>query len=481
VFLAEALAFPTGLLSAMFLTRQFGPADYGTFSLACIIISWVQWTIGSLFTRITIKAVAENADRADGHWQEIANTIYFAQIVLSVLAGILMFLLADVLTAHAGGPRLALLLRAMAVDIPLFTSGMLHRNVLIGLRKHIFRSLLGVTRWIGRLVLLLLLVRRGGIVGGAVALVLTSVIELTLAMNFVRIIPRPGGFQRHSIGTMLMPQFFCSLSTRLYERLDIFLLTSLGGTMIAAGWYSAAQNFSLLPGVVAMALSPVLLAELSRARAREETAQFQSNARNALRTGIVFFGVAAILAGVASDLILLLFQQAFSPAGPLLSILIFGATALLVVSIGIMILTAADYAPLTAVLAMVLIPLAAVGYFVVVPHFGAIGAALIFTVVALVGAIMVLRQVWQKTGVAVPLPTILRSLLFSSVITVIGVSWHSSGSPLLSLVIKLLLLTGLFAAGIWFSGELSPDEKQRILRRLPLRTPHPPALTPSDL
>lgn len=43
VFLAEALIFPTGLVTAGILTRNLGQDGYGVLTL----VSWVEWTITS--------------------------------------------------------------------------------------------------------------------------------------------------------------------------------------------------------------------------------------------------------------------------------------------------------------------------------------------------------------------------------------------------------------------------------------------------
>jgi hypothetical protein len=60
VFAAEALLLPTGVVTAAFLTRQLGPADYGRFTLAATLGSWVAWFVGTLYGRAMVKLISES-------------------------------------------------------------------------------------------------------------------------------------------------------------------------------------------------------------------------------------------------------------------------------------------------------------------------------------------------------------------------------------------------------------------------------------
>ena len=62
VFVAEAISLPTGLVTAAFLARQFGPSGYGVFTLTMAIVAWLEWTLASLFARPAVKLVADAKD-----------------------------------------------------------------------------------------------------------------------------------------------------------------------------------------------------------------------------------------------------------------------------------------------------------------------------------------------------------------------------------------------------------------------------------
>ena len=50
-FVASSLSLPTGILTAAFLSRQLGPANYGALTVAASIIIWIEATITMGFSR----------------------------------------------------------------------------------------------------------------------------------------------------------------------------------------------------------------------------------------------------------------------------------------------------------------------------------------------------------------------------------------------------------------------------------------------
>ncbi len=116
VFLAESLMFPTGLVTAAFLTRRLGPSGYGLFTLAALIVSWLEWSISSLFARATLKFVGESDD-----WRPIGATV--ARLHLWAGAGVAAMLCAVSypIAQAMHQPRLAWYLILLSLDIPLFS------------------------------------------------------------------------------------------------------------------------------------------------------------------------------------------------------------------------------------------------------------------------------------------------------------------------------------------------------------------------
>jgi O-antigen/teichoic acid export membrane protein len=127
VFLAEALILPTGILTAAFLTRRLGPDDYGLFTIAAIMVVWIQTSITAFFSRPTFKLVAEAKD-----WMPLAATPVRLQLIASLAAAFLLWLSSIPLASLLQESELVPYLRLFALDIPLFSLAHAHRNILIG-------------------------------------------------------------------------------------------------------------------------------------------------------------------------------------------------------------------------------------------------------------------------------------------------------------------------------------------------------------
>jgi O-antigen/teichoic acid export membrane protein len=455
-FAAEGLLIPTGLLTAAFLSRRLGPEGYGLFTLAVAFITWVEWSITALFSRATIKLVGDADD-----WRPVGTTVIQLHLAISCGALVLIWLLAPTLAGILGEPVLAGYLRLLALDIPLFTLARAHRGILIGTGGFRQQAWAGATRWISRLVLIVLFVQLGFSIEGAIlGTIGASLLELALARYYVR----PPLFHRSSfkirrLWGLTIPLFFFALSMRLFEKLDLFALTALGGTAAHAGQYGAAQNLSVVPGVFALSFSPLLLSTLTRLLRAGDEGQARWLARDALRAVLWLLPFAALLAGSAGEVVVLLFGSAFLPAAPLLALLIFSAIALVMISVTTAILTAGERPGWTAILAVALLPGVIGAHMVLIPRLGPVGAALATTLVAMGGATAATGAVYAAWRILPPVATLARSLLLCVIMYGLATYWPASG---ILLVIKLSLLAAGIVGGFVAGGEFSREELAQV-------------------
>src|SRR5438552_15465793 len=62
ILIAEGLILPTGLITAAFLTRHLGPSKYGLFTLASVVVLWIEFFVTSAFSRAAIKLIGDAED-----------------------------------------------------------------------------------------------------------------------------------------------------------------------------------------------------------------------------------------------------------------------------------------------------------------------------------------------------------------------------------------------------------------------------------
>ncbi|MBI3058601.1 MAG: oligosaccharide flippase family protein, partial [Deltaproteobacteria bacterium] len=222
------------------------------------------------------------------------------------------------------------------------------------------RAFAGASHWIARLLLIVILVELGLSVPGAIlGSIGASLVELAIGRFYVR----PSLFHRTAFPVRQLweyaaPLFLFAVSLRLYDRLDLLVLKVLGGSAEQVGIYGAAQNLTLVCGIFALSFSPLLLSALSRMLRRGDMRSAREMGQQAMRVVIGLLPFAGMTAGAALEIVALIFGPIFLPAAPLLAFLIFGALALVMISVATTILTAAGKPGWTFALAGPLVPLA---------------------------------------------------------------------------------------------------------------------------
>ena len=462
IFLAESLIIPSGLLTAAYLARRLGPDGYGLFTVATALVAWIEWSLTALFARAAVKFVADASD-----WRPIGSTILSVQLLVSGTVALLLCLSAPLVAAALGMPELTPYLRIYAVDIPLFTLAQAHRSILIGLGNFTERAYSAAARWTSRFAIIVLLVELGWSVQGAIlGSIGASVIELVVARVFVRPTFSPRALLRvRELMSYAAPLLLGALALRLFDKLDVIMLTALGGDAQQAGLYGAAQNLSILPGLFSLACSHLLLATLSRAFRDGEAARARAISREALRGLLLLIPLAAVVAGSASEIVALVFGAAFRSAGPLLAWLLLGAVALVFVSVGTAVLTAAGRPRLTLAMTVPLPLLAMVGYLVLIPRQGPVGAAAVTSLCAVLGAAVSVIAVYRVCGTAPPRATTARAALVALGAYAAAALWVTPGWLL---VLKLPVLGLAVILALAMLGEFTGMElamARSVIRR----------------
>ena len=98
----------------------------------------------------------------------LGTTAVQLNVVIGVIAAAVLWAAAPLLSSLTGEPALTRPLRLLCWDIPLFTTAMAHRSLLVGSGAYHARAVLPAVRWIGRLVVVVTLVSLGWSVEGVV-------------------------------------------------------------------------------------------------------------------------------------------------------------------------------------------------------------------------------------------------------------------------------------------------------------------------
>ena len=451
-FLAEALFPLTGLITAAFLTRRLGPARYGVFTLAATLVTWIEGNLVTVFARATFKFIAEAED-----WQPIGTAVVQLHLAAGGCVMVLLWLCAAPIATLFNEPQLATYLRLFALDIPILSLARAHQNLLIGTGRFNQRALVSGGRWLARLSLILTFVAGGLAVPGAIlGSIGASLVELVIGRSFIH----PPLFGRSALPARRFFSyagclFLSGLSLGLYSKLDLFVLKLLGGSAVQAGIYGAAQNLSSVPNLFAFAFSSLLLSTLSHLLHLGDSPSAKQLGGNAMRLIIGLLPFVSLAAGAASEVVGAIFGPDFLPAAPLLAVLIFGALASVMIAVTTAILTADGKPGWIFALTGPLLPLALAGHLIVIPRFGMVGASLVTTAFAVLGALATGLAVYHRWRILPPLATFLRSVLISAGVYILAALWPAPG---ILLICKLTVIGLLIGLSFLLLGEFSAGE-----------------------
>jgi len=457
IFLCEALALPTGFLIVVFLTRRFGPDGYGLYTLAAVLIGWIEAFVRSLFHYTTIKLVSEAKD-----WKPVAAGLTQMHLLTGCLLACVLFGLATPIATLMGEPVLTDYLRLFVLDLPIFALVLAHKSILVALGEFRQRAVTSGARFMARFILIALLVELGFSIPGAIwGNIGATLAELAICRYYVR----PPFLNRALLPIRRLlrysaPLSACGMVLQVFGRMDLIVLTAMGGTAALAGVYAAAQNLSTIPpGILAVSFSPLLLATLSRLLIAGQELPAKRMSLHALRAVVALLPFAAMVSGASAEITLLVYGTAYASASQLLGILVFGALAMVFVSVTGAILTAAGKPAWLLLVVGPLLPLAAVGYLVFIPQFGALGAALATTLGALGGAFMGVLAIHRLWALLPPSATLFRSLLVSGAAFALASGWPTSG---MLLAVKLVVVVLMIIFFYWLLGEITTAELARL-------------------
>jgi O-antigen/teichoic acid export membrane protein len=457
VFLAEALILPTGLVTTAVLTRHLGTDGYGLFTLVATLVAWVEWSVTSLFARATYQRIGEAAD-----WRPVGTTVLRLHLAASTACAVLLVVLAPPMARLLGEPALIGYLRLFAIDIPIFSLAHAHRDILIGMGGFRERALMSAGRWSARLLLIVALVGLGfSVTGAIVASIGASLVEVGIARCFIRpSLLAPTHVPSLSLLGHAAPLFLYAISMMLFDKLDLFALKTLGGSAELAGVYGVAQNLAIVPRLFALSFSPLLLSTLTRLLRDGNQRRARDMGRDGMRLVILLLPFAGMAAGAAGEIVQAVAGQRFGGAGPLLAVLIFAAVAMTMISVATAILTAAGRPGWTFAVAGPLVPMAITGHLLVIPRFGAVGAAAVTAGCAGLGALVTMGAVHRLWRIAPPAASLVRSGLMCGAAYALATLWAAGG---LVLVLKLGVIMVLIAAGLLALGEF--DRREIALAR----------------
>jgi len=330
------------------------------------------------------------------------------------------------------------------------------------------RAWTGSSYLIARLALIVLFVEMGLSVNGAIIGVIgASMVGLIMSRFFIRPPVFSGAtFPVRRLLGFSAPVFMSSLSLRML-RLDVIALKVLGATAAQVGFYSAGQSLSIHTSLLSGSLAPPLLSTLSRLIRQGDESKAKDIGRTAMRLVIWLLPFAAMTAGAATEIVDLVFGKEFVSAGPILAYLIFAAVGFIGIT---MAFAAVGFIGITMARAIILaigrpgwtflvtgpmFPIAFIGYLILIPWMGGVGAAIVTTCATCLAAVASFLAVYKLWGILPPARTLVKSVFCSGLALAIAVFWPVSG---LMVILKLVVIVVTIFVAFLLLGDFTAGE-----------------------
>jgi O-antigen/teichoic acid export membrane protein len=210
--------------------------------------------------------------------------------------------------------------------------------------------------------------------------------------------------------------------------------------------------------VIPVVQSGVVFASVGWALAHGDCDAARDHLLEGSRFALIIIAPACVILGVdAAPLLSLLFSEQYVDGAPFLLLQLVGFAAYALADTYSHALMATGQHAIVARIFLALVPASILATFVLLRAAGPVGAAASLALIMIVGATWVGAVTLRRFGALIPAGTVARVTLAIVPIAVAGLALEVTGAWLL---LKMLVLGGLYLLLLWLLGEISPSDFQ---------------------
>jgi stage V sporulation protein B len=464
LLVAQMTFLVSGYVMHIFLGRYLGPVEYGLFGVVLYAANISRAFVSAGIPMAVTRYISAKPEAAEA----VYRTGFKAQFILSLAISLLVFAFAEPLARLLGDMQLVVLFRLGAPLTLFFALFFLVMQYYNGLRSYRPQSIQLTISYLLRLGLVILLVAAGFRVVGAVAgLVLASAIAALWALLARKAGPASEPFPLSTLIAFSAPLVLSAIAQALLTDLDIMFVKRLIPENTAAGLYTSAKALALVTPFAFYALSGALYPAVSSAHSSGDKALLKRYIQQANRLLlIVILPLVVIIACDAPAVMLLVYGKNYLEAAVTLRWLMPAFGLMSVFIIHKTIITGCGYPKIDAALTLAILPLCILLQMILVPALGLPGAALASAGAFAVAAICSLTILLVKFGAGFKPSSTLRIFAAAAALLLFEFIFSFLSLPFL---LKLPLLSGLYAFMIWRVGELRLGDIKEMAARFGAR------------
>ncbi len=263
-------------------------------------------------------------------------------------------------------------------------------------------------------------------------------------------------YSTSKILSFAFPLMLAVLSMALLRNVNILFIKYFLQDYAAVALYTAAFTLSNVSFLVFKALPLTLTPSISRAVAENNTKLVQKYISSSLRyTLLLLLPLSALVAATADKLVPMLYPSSYAGAAPLLQVLIFSSTFLVLFSILISVVTASGNPKMELAFSVFFLLLLVSLNFFSIPKYGLAGAVYAQAATALLASVAAGRYVYKQFKVLIPVLSAVKIGGATLAIFFLAGLWQYSG---LLLFVNYIVLLLLYLLLLFLFGEFTKDD-----------------------
>jgi O-antigen/teichoic acid export membrane protein len=451
--LSRGCYFAFGYLAMIILVRGLGPVDYGVYGLIMSVLLWIEQTSRFTISPAVAILVAGDGDKPTTVEQTALFMNFFLFLLLFVLLWFAAPLLADLFDLH-GGTRL---FRIAALDLPFFGIYVIYRGVLQGHQQFLPISIADViyslTKLAGILLLLTLWLSVPSVLIVNALASIAGMLFLLPRISVNMVAPVYDSIRR--LARIALPLGIYMLTLQGFGYLDLWCLKVLNPSddPTTLGLYVAARNVAFVPSFIFVGVSEVILPTLSGAVKKNEVLLSQHYVRGAVRfLWTTVLPVTVLFMLTARELMSLLYSSTFERGGIYLAVLVITALLFALIALLTSVLNVRGETRVCVGMMIALIVIALAINTLLIPTYGALGAAYSMAFASFLGVLVFGVLVHRQFGPLMKFHTFLRTVVAALLMAVLVCQFNVTGLLLAPFYLICLATYGLVLIAL---GEIS--------------------------
>jgi stage V sporulation protein B len=428
-----------GYITAVVAARFLGPETFGMYSIVTSIVFLISAVLMTSVQQTTAKFVAENIRQRDA----VKYQMFKIQAIISSLFFAAYYMLSPIIAQLLNDAQLVPYVRYCALIIVFQSLFSVYAGYLNGMRSFKGQAILISLYSLLKAALLILLVVLGySIIGAITGFVAATLISLIASIIILKLKPKPDKLKNTDILKFAVPLFMFNIITVILMNIDLFFVKALSNPSTAnilSGYYNSALQISRAPYYIISSLTLTIFPVISSLNHKGNKEEISRSLSKAIKyTSIVMLLLLATISTTSRQLIKLFYGEAYTPAGTILGILIFGGVIFSVFLLLMTVLSAGGEPKKAFYIGLLGLAIATTLNYLTVPKYSYMGAAVSTAFSILIAMLIGWHYTNRRFRIIIMAKPTAITIICAAAVALLSLSWDIGG---IGLIAKYFILS----------------------------------------